>query len=128
MNHKPIKYTEWLESRREFMARIGWLSSRAIAPIFNDDDFVAEYRAMLIALKKECTVTGVAAILGSAFSTIQKDRQRLGITAETIRGKQVPPRYFIHNNKPMTCQQIADLHGCCYSTAYARLTMGEWIP
>lgn len=110
------------------MALIGWLSNRAIAPIFNDDDFVTEYRAMLIALKKDCTVRGIAYTLGTSYSSLMKDRQFLGITALTRGGTQVPPRYFVHNNQLMTCQQVADLHGCCYSTAYRRLTIGEWIP
>ena len=127
MNNKPIKYTEWLVSRLEFMARIGWLSNRAIAPIFNDDDFVSEYREMLIALKKDCTVKGMAYTLGSTYSTIMKDRKRLGIANARRGGKCVPQRLFSHRNQLMTCQQVADLNGCCYATAYARLTMGVWI-
>lgn len=126
MNHKPIKYTEWLESRREFSERAGWLSGVELCRLY-DAEFVAEYRAMLIALKKDCTVRGIAYTLGSTYSTIMKDRQFLGITAMTRGGTQVPPRLFSHNNKMMTCQQVADLNGCCYATAYARLTMGRWI-
>lgn len=122
MNHKPIKYTEWLESRHYFMDRIGWTREE-----LNGDDFVAEYRAMLIALKKDCTVRGIAYTLGTSYSSLMKDRQFLGITALTRGGTQVPPRYFVHNNQLMTCQQVADLHGCCYATAYRRLTLGEWI-
>ena len=127
MNPKPIKYTEWLESRREFMARVRWVSNGTISPIFNDDDFVAEYREMLIELKKDCTVTGIANTLGSTYSTIMKDRKRLGIANARRGGKCVPQRLFSHNNQLMTCQQVADLNGCCYATAYARLTMGVWI-
>lgn len=138
MNHKPIKYTEWLSSRREFMARIGWLSikpglystySTSNYAFYRARDFAfeEEYRAMLIALKKDCTVRGIAYTLGSTYSTIMKDRQFLGITALTRGGTQVPPRLFSHNNKMMTCQQVADLNGCCYATAYARLTIGRWI-
>lgn len=126
MNHKPIKYEEWLASRLEFMARIGWLTGVELCRL-SGDEFTAEYRAMLIALKKDCTVRGIAYTLGSTYSTIMKDRQFLGITALTRGGTQVPPRLFSHNNKMMTCQQVADLNGCCYATAYRRLTLGEWI-
>ena len=122
MNHKPIKYTEWIESRHMFMDRIGWTREE-----LNGDDFVAQYRAMLIALKKDCTVTGIAYTLGSTYSTIMKDRKRLGIANARRGGKCVPQRLFSHNNKLMTCQQVADLNGCCYATAYARLTIGRWI-
>lgn len=122
MNHKPIKYTEWLESRREFMARIGWLSRVDVNAIF----LAEEYRAMLIALKKECTVQGIASTLGSSWATIRNDRKLLGITAERRGGAQRKNRLFSYNNKLMTCQEIADLNGCCYDTAYGRLTRGGW--
>lgn len=126
MNHKPIKYTEWLVSRLEFMARTGWLTGAGLCRL-SADDFVAEYRTMLIALKKDCTVTGIAYTLGSTYSTIMKDRKRLGIANTRRGGKCVPQRLFSHDNRLMTCQQVADLNGCCYATAYARLTMGVWI-
>ena len=122
MNYKPIKYTEWLESRREFMLRIGWINKERMY----DTEFPNEYRAMLIALKKDCTVTGIAYTLGSTYATIMKDRKRLGIANARRGGKCVPQRLFSHNNRLMTCQQVANLNGCCYATAYARLTMGVW--
>lgn len=119
---KPTKYTDWLSSRREFMARIGWTDEGMY-----DAEFPNEYRAMLIALKKDCTVRGIAYTLGSTAATIHKDRERLGIRAKKRGGVQRKHRLFSHANKLMTCQQVADLNGCCYATAYRRLTLGEWI-
>lgn len=121
MNPKPIKYTEWIESRREFMARIGWTREE-----LNDDDFVAEYRAMLIALKKACTIQGMAYTLGSTAPTIRRDRLLLGICATKRGGNNRNVRLYSHNNKLMTCQQVADFEGCGYNTAYARLNRGVW--
>jgi len=121
MNPKPIKYTEWLESRREFMARIGWTDAE-----LSDDAFIPEYRAMLIALKKACTVQGMAYTLGSTAPTVMNDRQLLGILARSRGGSNVPVRLYSHNNKMMTCQQVADFEKCGYNTAYARLNKGVW--
>ena len=125
MNNKPIKYTAWLESRREFMARIGWLSGDGLCRL-TADNFVAEYRAMLIALKKACTIQGMAYTLGSTAPTIRRDRLLLGICATKRGGNNRNVRLYSHNNKLMTCQQVADFEGCGYNTAYARLNRGVW--
>jgi hypothetical protein len=122
MNPKPIKYTAWIESRREFMVRIGWTDAELL-----NDEFISEYRVMLIALKKACTIQGIAYTLGSTAPTIRRDRILLGICATKRGGNNRNVRLYSHDNKLMTCQQVADFEGCGYNTAYARLNRGGWI-
>ena len=122
MKHSPSRFTKlWIATRREFMGRIGWTSVE-----LTDTEFVAEYRAMLIALKKECTGNGMAYVLGSTAQTLINDRKMMGIIARKRGGSNVPIRLFSHKNKLMSCQQVAASEGCSYNAAYARLTKGVW--
>lgn len=117
----PIQWAHWIETRQEFMARVGWCG-----PGLSDQETVDEYRAMLVAMKRDCTVPGMAWTLGTAYNTLMRDRQRLRIANARRGGKCFPLRMFAHKGKLMTCQQVADQEGCGYNTAYYRLTMGRW--
>lgn len=120
---KPKWWERWLESRKKFIALIGWTPASFE---LSETQAVAEYRAMLVALKKECTCRGIATMLDSTEPTIRRDRKFLGVVAPQHGGRQRPMRLFNFDGRQLTCQEIADLEKCKYQTAYYRLTKGDW--
>lgn len=112
-----IHSKKWLESRIDFMKMVGWAESYT--------DPVNEYRAMLIALKKDCTNDGIGYMLCTTGKTIITDRSILGLTAKK-GGANRKTRMFSHRGKLLSCEQVAKKEGCCYNTAYGRLTKGIW--
>lgn len=107
---------KWLDSRMEHVLRIGWVERKDIRFFWNAAD---EYKAMLIALSKDCPLKEVAFVLGLSWETLRRDREILGILG--VHGGPRRKRMYWFCGESLSCDDIAIRTGTNYNTAYARL-------